>query len=100
MPELAVLHVVAPLGNLFYRLAEDYRLHRKLLVSCSLWWLATYDTPHILDHWLTLGRTKDSGLLVVVHTFVEYHHNHVAMVRIISARPATRHEQKQYEVGA
>ena len=64
--------------------------------------ITLFDEEHSDDdeRWLTLGKAKGSDLLVVVHTFVEYHHNHVATIRIISARPATRHEQKQYEAGA
>mgnify|MGYP000264602521 FL=1 len=48
------------------------------------------------ERWITLGNTKDHQLRLVVHTFITYHQEQVT-VRIISARPATRHEQKQYE---
>ncbi len=33
---------------------------------------------------------------LVAHTIMTYHQDQVA-IRIISARPATRHEQKHYE---
>jgi len=48
------------------------------------------------ERWITLGNTKEHNLHLVVHTFITYHQDQVT-VRIISARPATRHEQKQYE---
>ncbi len=48
------------------------------------------------ERWITLGNTKAQQLRLVVHTFITYHQDQVT-VRIISARPATRHEQKQYE---
>jgi len=48
------------------------------------------------ERWITLGNTKDHQLRLVVHTFITYHQEQVT-VRIISARPATRHEQRQYE---
>ncbi|MBJ6609187.1 MAG: BrnT family toxin [Candidatus Thiothrix moscowensis] len=63
--------------------------------------MTLFDDSHSDDEerWLTLGKTRKSGLLVVVHTLVEYHDNQTITVRIISARPATRHEQQQYEAG-
>lgn len=51
------------------------------------------------ERWLTLGKTRKAGLLVVVHTLVEYHDSQIVTIRIISARSATRHEQQQYEAG-
>jgi len=48
------------------------------------------------ERWITLGNTKAHKLRLVVHTFIAYHQDQVT-VRIISARPATRHEQTQYE---
>lgn len=48
------------------------------------------------ERWITLGNTKEHKLRLVVHTFITYHQDQVT-VRIISARPATRHEQTQYE---
>ncbi|MDP1663900.1 MAG: BrnT family toxin [Methylobacter sp.] len=46
--------------------------------------------------WITLGNTRVHQLRLVVHTFMTYHQDQVT-IRIISARPATRHEQKHYE---
>ncbi len=48
------------------------------------------------ERWITLGQAENSKLLLVVHTYLETN-NHAANVRIISARPATKHEQRQYE---
>src|SRR5262245_18818254 len=47
------------------------------------------------ERWITLGKNADDRLLVVVHTWTES--NATAQVRIISARPATRHERRHYE---
>ena len=48
------------------------------------------------DRWITLGHTKVHKLRLMVHTFMVYHDQQVT-IRIISARRATRHEQKQYK---
>ena len=48
------------------------------------------------ERWITLGKTKSQKLRLVVHTYLTYHQDQVT-IRIISARPATSHEQKQYE---
>lgn len=48
------------------------------------------------ERWITMGKAGNSELLLVVHTFLEISANE-ANVRIISARPATKHERRQYE---
>ncbi len=48
------------------------------------------------ERWITLGQTENGSLLVVVHTYQESSDTE-AVVRIISARPATNHEQRDYE---
>ncbi len=48
------------------------------------------------ERWITLGNTKSHKLRLVVHTFIAYHQDQIT-IRIISARSATIHEQKQYE---
>jgi len=48
------------------------------------------------ERWITLGKTKKEKCCLVVHTFM-VRHNDPSTIRIISARLATRHEQKQYE---
>lgn len=50
------------------------------------------------ERWVTVGMAANTQLLVVVHTdrLIE---NDLEMVRIISARRATRKERKEYEEG-
>ncbi|MBA3811078.1 MAG: BrnT family toxin [Caulobacteraceae bacterium] len=48
------------------------------------------------ERWVTLGRNTPGRLLLVVHTYVELNQDRTA-VRIISARPATLREARQYE---
>ena len=48
------------------------------------------------ERWITLGNTRSNKLRLVVHTYLTYYDSE-ATVRIISARPASLHEQKQYE---
>jgi uncharacterized DUF497 family protein len=48
------------------------------------------------ERWLTLGQAENGKLLVVIHTYQEIN-TQAANVRIISARPATKQEQRQYE---
>lgn len=48
------------------------------------------------ERWITMGQAENSKLLLVVHTYLEIRAN-AANVRIISARPATKQEQRQYE---
>ena len=43
------------------------------------------------ERWIILGKNLNDNLLLVVHTF-----RHENVIRIISARKATRHEQTQY----
>lgn len=57
-----------------------------------------YDEDHSEDEdrWITLGQAENGPLLVVVHTYQETSESE-AVIRIISARPATRNEQRNYE---
>ena len=59
--------------------------------------LSIFDEEHsdTEDRWITLGKTKNGILLVVIHTFSEYDDG--VTIRIISVRKATKHEQHQYE---
>ena len=50
------------------------------------------------ERWVTLGQTGNGALLVVVHTYREINDNE-ALIRLISARPATKCEQQNYEAG-
>lgn len=48
------------------------------------------------DRWVTLGQANGHHYLVVVHTYRNRTEEAVT-IRLISARPATKHEIKQYE---
>ncbi len=48
------------------------------------------------ERWITMGLAENNKILLVVHTYQEVNAN-VVNVRIISARPATKQEQPQYE---
>ena len=63
--------------------------------------LSVYDEEHSQTQarWVTLGQAENGKLLVVVHTYQEIDAQNAA-VRIISARAATKHEQRQYETGS
>ena len=60
--------------------------------------LTRFDDEHTDDEerWVSLGRTANDQLVLVVHTFNATGPN-TALVRLISARPATRQEREQYE---
>lgn len=49
------------------------------------------------QRWLTLGRDKNSVLLVVNHTFREIDQDN-CNIRLISVRKATKRESKQYSM--
>ncbi len=60
--------------------------------------LSIYDASHSAgeeDRWITMGKVG-AELLVVVHTFKELGPEGV-LVRIISARKASKPERRQYE---
>jgi len=48
------------------------------------------------DRWVTLGQIEGRHYLVVVHTYRNASEDTVT-IRLISARPATKHEIRQYE---
>lgn len=50
------------------------------------------------DRWVSVGRAGSGQLLLVVHTFGATGPN-TALVRLVSARLATRREREQYEQG-
>ena len=62
--------------------------------------LTVYDEDSSGDEerWVTLGQVQQQHYLVVVHTYHDREIN-VVRIRIISARPATKREIKQYEHG-
>ena len=61
--------------------------------------LNLYDGEHSgeEDRWISLGRSAQGAILVVVHTFDEQPDGNIA-VRIISARRATKRELRLYEI--
>ena len=50
------------------------------------------------ERWITMGKSADMKTLVIVHTYKEIVNGH-EVIRIISARRATRKEARQYEEG-
>ncbi len=50
------------------------------------------------ERWVSVGRAANDRLLLVVHTFNTTGPN-TALIRLISARPATWREREQYEKG-
>ncbi|PCI61286.1 MAG: hypothetical protein COB35_06815 [Gammaproteobacteria bacterium] len=60
--------------------------------------LTIYDEEHsdTEERWITLGKTSNSNVLLVVHTYVEYNSNQTN-IRIISARKASNKEKKYYQ---
>jgi uncharacterized DUF497 family protein len=63
--------------------------------------VSIYDEDHSTDEdrWLTVGQTDRGGLVVVAHTFSELDAENT-IVRLFSARRATRQERSQYEEGS
>jgi len=66
-----------------------------MILCIFLFWIKK--TPHE-ERWVTMGKCMTGKILVVVHT---YHADDLAAetMRLISARPATKRERKQYEEG-
>jgi uncharacterized DUF497 family protein len=60
--------------------------------------ISIYDEDHSEDEdrWVTIGRDLSENVLVVIHTFQEEDAN-ATVIRVISARKATRKEIKQYK---
>ncbi len=60
--------------------------------------VSIYDNTQSLqeDRWITMGKDRAGKVLLVIHTFLEQQKN-LCLIRIISARKATKNETKQYE---
>ena len=56
------------------------------------------DHSELEERWITMGRARDGRLLVVSHTDIRMS-GAKTPVRLISARPATRSERRQFESG-
>ncbi|MBQ0721419.1 MAG: BrnT family toxin [Gammaproteobacteria bacterium] len=48
------------------------------------------------DRWVTLGKVNGEYYLVVAHTYHDFPH-HTVIIRLISARPATKREIAQHQ---
>lgn len=59
--------------------------------------ISIFDEPHSEneDRWVTIGAEANEVILIIVHTFRNVDAE-VSLVRIISARKATREEARQY----
>ncbi len=59
--------------------------------------LNKYDEEHSEeeDRWLLLGKSTNEVILVIVHTFKDQ--DGLELVRIISARKASKNESKEYQ---
>ena len=62
--------------------------------------VSIFDEDHSTneDRWITIGMDIKTRTLVVVHTFVTLNKSS-CNIRIISARKATKNEQKYYQEG-
>jgi uncharacterized DUF497 family protein len=81
---------------------QNYRKHkvrfeRAAEIFLDQFMLSIFDNEHSLteDRWITIGKDKNDIPLVVIHTFRETDLNN-CIIRIISARRATKQEIKQY----
>ena len=65
-------------------------------VFADKYMLTFFDEGHseYEDRWITLGQIPNGKILVVSHTYRKIRSKE--SVRIISARKATKHEEKQY----
>ena len=61
--------------------------------------LTVFDAAHsdFEERWFTLGMSSDGKLLAVSHTYQHSGPIHVSVVRMISAREASKRERQQYE---
>jgi hypothetical protein len=59
--------------------------------------VSIFDAEHSSheDRWITIGKDRNEVVLVVIHTFRELDADH-CNIRLISARKATKTENKQY----
>lgn len=65
-------------------------------VFADKYMLTFFDDEHSEDEdrWITSGQIPNGKILVVCHTFRKI--KGIESVRIVSARKATKHEEKQY----
>jgi uncharacterized DUF497 family protein len=62
--------------------------------------ISIYDTKHSsqADRWITIGLDVKTRTLVVIHTFISIDKDN-CNIRVISARKASKKEQKTYQKG-
>ena len=72
-----------------------------MTVFSDLLAMTSFDTEHSDDEerWVSVGNSTNGGLLLVIHTFFSTGPNS-ALIRLISARRATKRERQQYEQGS
>lgn len=60
--------------------------------------ITIFDSKHsdVEDRWITMGLAGNKSILVVVHTYKDIDYDH-AIIRLISARKATKNEIRQYQ---
>jgi len=60
--------------------------------------ISIYDEKHSLeeDRWITIGIDFETRTLIVIHTFIIINQDN-CNIRVISARKATKSEQKTYK---
>lgn len=75
----------------------DFRLAATVFQDPLELTIADGDHSESEDRWVTIGQTRQGQVLVVCHTF--HQTGDRTTVRIISARPATRSERRQFESG-
>ena len=86
--------------------AKSLTNRRKHGISFELAALVFFDPLHVSVQdriedgevrWQTVGQVGGMMIVVVAHTIVE--EENAEIIRIVSARPATRKERKRYEEG-
>jgi len=80
---------------------DNLRKHGISFESATL----AFDDPNLVmikdqvidgeQRWQAIGGARGEAILLVVHTVNEYDEDEI--IRIISARPATRHEARLYQ---
>jgi len=60
--------------------------------------ISMFDDEHSIleDRWITLGIDKNGNLIVLIHTYNQIDESNI-VIRIISARKASKQEKKQYK---
>lgn len=99
-PALRYVFEWDPAKDLCNRAKHGIRFRQATFVFRDPLAVSLYDDEHSLDEdrWATVGTAGTGSILVVNHTFRKTDEGE-AVVRIFSARSATRRERRQYEEG-